>query len=137
MAGKSGFRAEALFVTQDAGQVEKGYDREDARVIFGSCITNRIFNPNDIETAEWVARHLGEGTVYSQQIKEDREPLGSRDYSDSEQRQKLMSVDQIMDMEADELLLLVGNRAPPRAKLNRYYEQRRYKGIHEQNPLNR
>lgn len=131
----AGVGFEALFVTQDAGQVEKAYGREDTRAIFGSCITNRIFNLNDIETAEWVTRHLGEGTVYSQQIKEDREPLGGRDYSYSEQRQKLMSADQIMDMSADDLLLLVGNRAPLRAKLNRYREQRRYKGMYDENPL--
>ena len=52
-----------------AGQVVEAYGQNDARSIFGSCITKRLFNLNDIETADWAARHLGEGTVYSQQIK--------------------------------------------------------------------
>lgn len=81
-------------------------------------------------------RHLGESTVYSQQIKEDRQPNGGRDYSYAEQRQKLMTADQITEMKADELLLLVGNRSPLKAKLNRYFENRAYKGCYDPNPLN-
>lgn len=135
VAAGAGF--EALFVTQDAGQVEEVYKREGTRAIFGSCITTRIFNLNDIETCEWAARHIGEATVYSQQIKEDREPMGGRDYSYSEQRQKLMTGQEIRDMPEDEMLLLVGNRAPLKAKLNRYHEQKYYKGMYDENPLRR
>lgn len=131
----AGVGFEAMFITQDAGQVEKAYGKEDARAIFGSCITNRIFNLNDIETAEWVARHLGDGTVYSQQIKEDRDPLGGRDYSYAEQSQKLMTADQIRTMGAEDVLLLVGNRAPLKAKLNRFHAQQRYKGRYDVNRL--
>jgi len=56
----AGAGIEALFVTQDIGQVETVYGRNDARSIFGSCITKRLFNLNDIDTAEWAARHLGD-----------------------------------------------------------------------------
>ena len=63
---------EALFVTQDTGQAEKAYGPTDARSIFCSCITKRVFNLSDIEATEWGAHHLGEGTVYSQQIREGK-----------------------------------------------------------------
>ena len=132
----AGAGVEALFVTQDIGQVETAYGHNDARSIFGSCITKRLFNLNDIDTAEWAARHLGESTVYSQQIKEDRNPTGRRDFSYSEQRQKLMTGQQIMDMSADEVLLLIGNRSPLKAKQNRYFENKSYQGIWDHNPLN-
>lgn len=131
----AGVGFDALFVTQDTGQVVKAYGEEDASSLFASCITKRIFN-TDIKTAEWAMRHLGESTVYSQQIKEDRQPNGGRDYSYAEQRQKLMTADQITEMKADELLLLVGNRSPLKAKLNRYFENRAYKGWYDPNPLN-
>lgn len=65
----AGADVEALFVTQGTGQVEKAYGPNDARSIFGSCITKRVFNINDIETADWAARHPGKSTVYSQQIR--------------------------------------------------------------------
>ena len=119
-----------------AGQVVEAYGQNDARSIFGSCITKRLFNLNDIETADWAARHLGEGTVYSQQIKEDRSLTNRGDLSYAEQRQKLMTGQQIMDMKPDELLLLVGNRSPLRAKLNRSRESKAYHGKWDQNPLN-
>lgn len=132
----AGVGFDALFVTQDLGQVEKAYGHEDTRAILGSCITKRIFNLNDIETAEWAARHLGESTVYSQQIREGKAPNEGRDLSYSEQRQKLMTGDQIMGMNTDELLLLVGNRNPLKAKQNLYFKSKAYRGRFDQNPLN-
>ena len=132
----AGAGVEALFVTQDTGQVEKAYGLNDARSIFGSCITKRVFNLNDIETAEWAARHLGESTVYSQQIREGKAPNEGRDFSYSEQRKKLMTAEQITGMKADELLLLVGNRNPLRAKQNLYFKSKTYGGRFDQNPLN-
>ena len=132
----AGAGVEALFVTQDTGQVEKVYGPNDARSIFGSCITKRIFNINDIETADWAARHLGESTVYSQQISEGKAPNEGRDLSYSEQRQKLMTGDQIMGMQPDDLLLLVGNRSPLKAKQNVYFNSKAYRGRFDVNPLN-
>ena len=132
----AGAGVEALFVTQDTGQVEKAYGPNDARSIFGSCITKRVFNLNDIETAEWAARHLGESTVYSQQIREAKAPHEGRDFSYSEQRQKLMTAEQITGMKADDLLLLVGNRNPLKAKQNLYFKSKAYRGRFDQNPLN-
>lgn len=131
----AGAGVEALFVTQDTGQVETAYGRNDARSIFGSCITKRIFNINDIETAEWAARHLGDTTVYSQQVREGKAPNEGRDFSYSEQRQKLMVAEQIMGMQADEVLLLVGNRSPLKAKQNLYFKNPVYAEKFDPNPL--
>jgi type IV secretion system protein VirD4 len=131
----AGAGVEALFVTQDTGQVEKAYGPNDSRSIFGSCITKRVFNINDIETAEWAARHLGESTVYSQQIREGKALKEGRDFSYSEQRQKLMTAEQITGMKADDLLLLVGNRNPLKAKQNLYFKTRAYVGKFDSNPL--
>lgn len=54
----------------------------------------------------------------------------------SGQGQKLMTAEQIMGMKADELLLLVGNRSPLKAKQNVYFKSRAYRGRFDQNPLN-
>ncbi|MGB3796381.1 MAG: type IV secretory system conjugative DNA transfer family protein [Alteraurantiacibacter sp.] len=131
----AGSGIEALFVTQDTGQVETAYGRADARSIFGSCITKRLFNLNDIETAEWAVRHLGDNTVYSQQVREGKSATNGRDFSYSEQKQKLMSPQEMSEMPSDELLLLVGNRKPLKAKQNRYFKNRAYKGRWDANPL--
>lgn len=131
----AGAGVEALFVTQDIGQVQKAYGKNDADSIFGSCITKRLFNLNDIGTAEWAVRHLGESTVYSQQIREGKTASDGRDFSYSEQRQKLMTPEQITEMNTDEVLILIGNRKPLKAKWNRYFENKRYRGLFDENPL--
>ncbi|MEO9652439.1 MAG: type IV secretory system conjugative DNA transfer family protein, partial [Roseobacter sp.] len=131
----AGAGLEALFVTQDIGQVQKAYGKNDADSIFGSCITKRLFNLNDIGTAEWAVRHLGDSTVYSQQIREGKSNSDGRGLSYSEQRQKLMTPEQIMEMKTDEVLMLIGNRKPLKLKQNRYFENKQYRGIYDQNPL--
>lgn len=132
----AGAGIEALFVTQDTGQVERAYGDNDARSIFGSCITKRVFNVNDIETAEWASRHLGESTVLSRQVRQDGEGYTLRDASFSEQGHKLMTATQIMGMKADDVLLLVGNRNPLKAKQNLYFKSKAYRGRWDRNPLN-
>ena len=132
----AGSGVEALFITQDTGQVEEAYGVNGARAIFGSCITKRIFNLNDIDTAEWAARHVGESTVYSQQIREGKAVNEGRDFSYSEQRQKLMTAEQIIGMAADEQLVFVGNHKPLKAKLIVYFKTIAYRGKFDQNPLN-
>ena len=132
----AGAGIEALFVTQDTGQVERAYGDNDARSIFGSCITKRVFNISDIETAEWASRHLGESTVLSRQVRQDEQGYTSRDVSLSEQGHKLMTATQIMGMKADDVLLLVGNRNPLKAKQNLYFKSKAYRGRWDRNPLN-
>ncbi len=63
-------------------------------------------------------------------------PNEGRDFSYSEQRQKRMAAEQITGMQADELLLSVGNRNPLRAKQNLYFKSKTYQGRFDQNPLN-
>ena len=46
-----------------------------------------------------------------------------------------MTAEQITGMQADELLLLVGNRNPLRAKQNLYFKSKAYRGRFDQNPL--
>lgn len=131
----AGVGVEALFVSQDIGQVEEAYGRNDARSIFGSCISKRIFNVTDIETAEWASRHCGENTVYTQQVREAKTANESVDFSYSEQRRKVMTADQVLNMKADELLLLVGNRNPLKAKQIAYFKDAQYRGRFDENPL--
>lgn len=131
----AGLGVEALFVTQDIGQLQKAYGRHDADSILGACITKRVFNIGDIGTAEWVVRHMGEGTVYAQQVRERRTPTKGRDLSYAEQRRPLMTPGEVTGMASDEVLVLIGGHAPLRAKQNRYFDAKAYKGLWDPNPL--
>ncbi len=130
-----GAGVEALFVTRDVGQLQKAYGKNDADSILGSCVTKRVLNLGDVGTAEWVVRHMGEGTVYAQQVRERRTSARGRDLSYAEQRRTLMTPGEVMAMGADEVLVLIGGHAPLRAKQNRYFDAKVYRGQWDPNPL--
>ncbi len=131
----AGVGIEALFVTQDLGQLQKAYGRHDTDSILGACVTKRVFNIGDIGTAEWVVRHMGDRTVHAQQIREARTLKDRDSLSYAEQRRPLMTPDEVMGMASDEVLVLIGGHAPLRAKQNRYFDAKDYKGLWDPNPL--
>ncbi len=110
----AGCGIEALFITQDKGQIESVYGRGDTASILGSCVTTRIFGLGraEYETASWAANALGDQTVLTR----SRQPavkLGQNPrITTSESRQKLMTADQILELKAGKMLLLTGSKAP-------------------------
>lgn len=110
----AGCGIEALFITQDKGQIESVYGKGDTASILGSCVTTRIFGLGraEFETANWAANALGDQTVLTR-TKQSAAKLGeSRKTSTAEQRQKLMTADQILEMKTGKMLLLTGSKPP-------------------------
>lgn len=114
----AGSGIEALFVTQDKGQIEAIYGKSDTDSLLGSCVTSRIFGLGRLEsnTAEWAASALGEQTVITRSVQTPTRFGESRRLSTSEQKQRLMTADQILGMPADEMLCLIGSKPPLRLK---------------------
>ena len=105
---------EALFITQDKGQIESVYGKGDTASILGSCVTARVFGLGraEYETAKWAENALGDQTILTTTRQAARK-FGERPtISISEQRQKLMTTDQILEMNAGKILLLAGSKAP-------------------------
>lgn len=110
----AGCGIEALFITQDKGQIESVYGKGDTASILGSCVTTRIFGLGraEFETANWAANALGDQTVLTR-TKQTAAKFGeSRKTSTAEQRQKLMTADQILEMKTGKMLLLAGSKPP-------------------------
>ena len=110
----AGAGIEALFITQDKGQIESVYGKGDTASILGSCVTIRVFGlgRGEYDTANWVANALGDQTIITQTTQRAQK-LGDRDkQSKSEQRQKLMTTDQVLEMKQDQMLLLTGSKPP-------------------------
>ena len=107
----AGCGIEALFITQDKGQIESVYGKGDTASILGSCVTTRIFGLGraEFETANWAANALGDQTVLTRS-KQSSKFGESRKTSTAEQRQKLMTADQILEMKTGKMLLL-GSKA--------------------------
>ena len=138
----AGVGVEALFVSQDLGQIEAVYGVPGAQTLLGACATKRVFNIGDVHTAQWAASHLGERTVLSEQRRIPAGPFAppaerrrAQERSYSEQRQPLLTAPEILALPPDETLILLTGHPPLRAKLNRYHEGRTYRGRWDRNPL--
>lgn len=114
----AGSGIEALFVTQDKGQIEAVYGKSDTDSLLGSCVTSRIFGLGRLElnTAEWAAKALGQRTVITRSIQAPTKILENRRVTSSEHKQQLLTTDEILGMPANEMLCLIGSKPPLRLK---------------------
>lgn len=128
----AGAGVEAMFVTQDRGQVEAVYGREATATLFGACATVRVFGlgRTDTATAQWVVEALGDRTVETRgrQLRGKDRPTGS------EQRTKLMSVDELLELPGDELVALFPAHRPARLKRIVSHKDREYRDKLDPNP---
>ena len=110
----AGCGIEALFITQDQGQIESVSGKGDTASILGSCVTTCIFGLGraEFETANWAANALGDQTVLTRTKQSSAKFAESRKTSTAEQRQKLMTADQILEMKTGKMLLLAGSKPP-------------------------
>ena len=133
----AGCGIEALFITQDKGQIESVYGKGDTASILGSCVTTRIFGLGraEFETANWVANALGDQTVLTR-TKQSAAKFGeNRKTSTAEQRQKLMTADQILEMRTGKMLLLAGSKPPALIDGIVSHRHPAYRGKLDRNPM--
>ena len=135
----AGSGIEALFVTQDKGQIEAVYGKSDTDSLLGACVTSRIFGLGRLEsnTAEWAANALGEQTIVTHSFQAPTILGERRRLSTSEQKQRLMTVDQILAMPPDEMLCLIGSKPALRLKTLVSHAHPFYRAKIDANPTRR
>jgi len=110
----AGAGVEALFVTQDRSQIASVYREGEADTLLGACATVRVFwlGRSDNSTAEWLVGGIGDRTVraHSQQLD------GKKRESGSEQRTKLLTSDQLLELPFTDMIALFPGRPPLRFK---------------------
>ena len=119
------FGIKVLIMAQDISQIYKAYGKEEA--ITGNCQVQVAFQPNRVETAQWVSEKCGVRTVYKQQ----RTYTGGRFQwilphviaSETEVRRDLLTPDETMRL-PDHLELLFHRGVPFLAHKITYYEDR-------------
>ena len=128
----AGAGVEAMFITQDRGQVEAVYGREATTTLFGACATLRIFGlgRSDTATAQWIVDALGDRTVEShgRQLRGKERPTGS------EQPVKLISVNELLELPAHELIALFPGHRPARLTRIVSHQDREYRNKLDRNP---
>lgn len=114
----AGMSLETIFVLQDRGSLEAVYGQYAADTILGSCATTRVFNLGraDLRTAKWLSDASGFKTVLSQG-KTFQKTSNGQATSQSEVKENLLSISDILELPADQMICLIRGRPP--AKLSR------------------
>lgn len=138
----AGAGVKAMFVAQNIDAMQDVYGEKGTATLLASCATVRVFGlgRGDVATARWAEQALPEKTVIaeSQSASESRSSgdrrSASTSKSTSEQRQKVMTAPDILEMPADEILCLI--RSKPALRLKRIISHKNpaYRGKLAPNP---
>ena len=87
---------------QNLAQLEKVYGKEVAKIIFGNCATKFLFNPQEVESAEYFSKALGEFDVlYSSKSRSrnsGKSQSTSKSRSENRQKRSLFEPSQFMKL---------------------------------------
>lgn len=133
-------------ILQDLHQLRSLYGQEAGSFLSNAgCV--QLFNVNDIETAEWVSRALGETTVreYSSAPLDegggaifDRTTARSFDYDgDSDVKRPLLTADEVRRLPSDEQLVILSGRPPLRLLKIRIYDDGEFRVLGPRDRLRR
>jgi type IV secretion system protein VirD4 len=99
---------------QALSQLEGLYGRHGAETTRVNCMTKVVLHGLDYRGAEEISHSLGDSTVQHQQI-------GSDDrWNEQHVRRPLLTADEVRRIDADDMLVLVGNRHPARVRKQWY-----------------
>ena len=128
LAYLAAYRVRAFLVAQSLHQLDKAYGANHA--ILDNCHVRVAFTPNDERTAKRLSETLGTAT----QLRAQRNYSGRRlaawlshmSLSEQETARPLLTPGEILQLPADDALVLVSGHPPIRAQKLRYYVDRNF-----------
>ncbi|WQS61507.1 type IV secretory system conjugative DNA transfer family protein [Helicobacter pylori] len=116
-----------LFITQDYAMIRKNYSDDDLKILKGVVHYNIVFKMNSAEDAEIVSKEVGEFTRQSKNYSTEKGQLvfgGSSSYS--HEGRNLLTAQDIMNIESDEVIVIVtGSKATPlKLKANYWFRDK-------------
>ncbi|HEY1245439.1 MAG TPA: IncP-type conjugal transfer protein TraG [Hyphomicrobiaceae bacterium] len=130
LAFMAGYGVRAFLVAQSLNQIDRAYGVNHA--ILDNCHVRVAFAPNDERTARRLSEALGTAT----EIRRHRNVSGSRlsawlphlTMSEQETPRPLLTPGEVLQLPADEALVLVSGAPPIRARKLQYYADRNFTG---------
>ena len=130
LAFMAGYRIKAFLIAQSLNQIEKAYGQNNA--ILDNCHVRVAFATNDERTARRISDSLGTATemrAMKNYAGHRLSPwLGHLMVSRQETARPLLTPGEVMQLPADEALVLISGAPPIRAKKVRYFADRRLAG---------
>ena len=130
LAYKAGYGIRSFLIAQSLNQISKAYGENNA--ILDNCHVRIAFASNDERTAKRISDSLGTAT----ELRAQRNYAGHRlapwlahvMVSRQETARPLLTPGEVMQLPADEELVMVSGQAPIRAKKLRYFEDANFTG---------
>ncbi|WP_257615741.1 type IV secretory system conjugative DNA transfer family protein [Helicobacter pylori] len=116
-----------IFITQSNALIEKYYGREDARIVNSTVAYKVIFKMDDLEYAKQVSEEIGKMTRKTRSHSTEKGQLIMGGTSSiSKEAWDLLSAQDIMNIDKDEVIILVsGHKAKPlKLKANYYFKNK-------------
>ncbi len=116
-----------IFITQSNALIEKYYGREDARIVNSTVAYKIIFKMDDLEYAKQVSEEVGKMTRKTRSHSTEKGQLITGGTSSiGKEAWDLLSAQDIMNIDKDEVIVLVsGHKAKPlKLKANYYFKNK-------------
>ncbi len=116
-----------IFITQSNALIEKYYGKEDARIVNSTVAYKVIFKMDDLEYAKQVSEEIGKMTRKTQSHSTEKGQLIMGGTSSiGKEAWDLLSAQDIMNIDKDEVIILVsGHKAKPlKLKANYYFKNK-------------
>ncbi|MGL2839204.1 type IV secretory system conjugative DNA transfer family protein [Helicobacter pylori] len=116
-----------IFITQSNALIEKYYGREDARIVNSTVAYKIIFKMDDLEYAKQVSEEIGKMTRKTRSHSTEKGQLITGGTSSiGKEAWDLLSAQDIMNIDKDEVIVLVsGHKAKPlKLKANYYFKNK-------------
>ncbi|MGL2387545.1 type IV secretory system conjugative DNA transfer family protein [Helicobacter pylori] len=116
-----------IFITQSNALIEKYYGREDARIVNSTVACKVIFKMDDLEYAKQVSEEIGKMTRKTRSHSTEKGQLITGGTSSiGKEAWDLLSAQDIMNIDKDEVIILVsGHKAKPlKLKANYYFKNK-------------
>ncbi|GAA6981131.1 hypothetical protein HpCHC60_00320 [Helicobacter pylori] len=116
-----------IFITQSNALIEKYYGREDARIVNSTVAYKIIFKMDDLEYAKQVSEEVGKMTRKTRSHSTEKGQLITGGTSSiGKEAWDLLSAQDIMNIDKDEVIILVsGHKAKPlKLKANYYFKNK-------------
>lgn len=127
-----GYGIKFWIIIQDLSQIQTLYERSWKTFISQSGIF-QVFGTNDIDTAEYISKTVGETTVVSVSQSNNKSGMAggglSRGSSKTEQRRRVYTADEIRRIPPEQQLIIVEGENPILAKRIRYYQDETFKEL--------
>ncbi len=127
-----GYGLKFWIIFQDLSQLQPLY-KENWKSFFSNSGVIQVFGTNDIDTAEYISRTIGETTVISISTSKNKSNGQSsstgRGTSRSEQKRRVLNADEVRRLPGDQQIILIEGENPVLANRIRYYSDPRFSAL--------